>query len=560
MSKPNSSYAGQAAYLLQRYFDDEITEQEGSVLLELWERYPELAADTLKNYETEHLMRFLARLETERHKLFAHTPLPASTSAFFRSDANASPVDSNFDFDSLARLADRSETLAKQSEDLPQVAAKTGPTAYRPVSRKEFLRNVLLLVFVLMLYIPLVYREFRSSPMPDEQTNRSQSFIATVVNDIDVTWTNDGGKRIVLGAPLDSQRLRFDSGTLELLFYDGVRCVVEGPADLILVDKKQLFTKQGRFSVDVPEQGKGFEIQTPGILIRDLGTQFFASVEEDRSELHVIKGLVETEKGGITTLFKTNQAVSFVDSELVQRMDAVVDYFVTKSEMQRRSELFYRNLFDRLTQNSDKNSFKGPVCEVNFAQQPIKDAMLYGGEIVDGPRPDFQAVRFIAETDRIRLKSLGVVDAVTALIWVRVDRLDYVMNPILMSEGNDRNGLVCHILPDGKMLVGIRFQSSHKSGIFETPVVFTKANLGRWVRIGLSIDGVEKRLGVYVDGDPVLFQELPQSGKINTKNVDVGSWKWGNKTNSRGHMLKGDIGPITVYDRMLSPVEIKNLP
>ena len=72
-----------------------------------------------------------------------------------------------------------------------------------------------------------------------------------------------------------------------------------------------------------------------------------------------------------------------------------------------------------------------------------------------------------------------------------------------------RNGLVCHILSRGTILVGLRSQTTRRS-IFETPIVFTDDMLGRWTRLAMTIDTTNRQLAVYLGGDPIYADKLPE--------------------------------------------------
>lgn len=89
-------------------------------------------------------------------------------------------------------------------------------------------------------------------------------------------------------------RLVLDQGSVELTFASGVRAVIEGPADLTLVEDSQLHLAEGRGFFEVPPAAIGFAVHTPELEVIDLGTEFAVLAAHDAGDqVHVMKGRVE---------------------------------------------------------------------------------------------------------------------------------------------------------------------------------------------------------------------------------------------------------------------------
>jgi hypothetical protein len=127
------------------------------------------------------------------------------------------------------------------------------------------------------------------------ETSRAVAMLNRVVN---AQW-NGAVRFPKLGAPLEPGRLVLDSGLAQIVFYNGARVVIEGPAELRLVSSTEAFCVRGTLTAEVPPQAKGFRIITPRLEVTDLGTAFGLKATRDRSELHVFEGRVEfrAEKG-----------------------------------------------------------------------------------------------------------------------------------------------------------------------------------------------------------------------------------------------------------------------
>ena len=64
------------------------------------------------------------------------------------------------------------------------------------------------------------------------------------------------------------------TGVAEITFQSGARLLLEGPAEVELVDGTRGILYKGRALMKVPEQARGFSLNTPTTSIIDLGTEF----------------------------------------------------------------------------------------------------------------------------------------------------------------------------------------------------------------------------------------------------------------------------------------------
>lgn len=95
-----------------------------------------------------------------------------------------------------------------------------------------------------------------------------------------------GSLRVILN------RLR----TLLRPFSSGVRCVLQAPADVTLGSEDLLRVGTGQAWFHVPQPAAGFRVETAGILVTDLGTEFgVVSRADGRDEVHVFRGKVAIE-------------------------------------------------------------------------------------------------------------------------------------------------------------------------------------------------------------------------------------------------------------------------
>lgn len=103
------------------------------------------------------------------------------------------------------------------------------------------------------------------------------------------------------GASLKPGMLELLDGIATLKFASGAEVAMEAPVTLEVISAMECRVKKGTVVADVPEQAKGFTIHTDETKVVDFGTRFGVSAGEDgKCLVHVIEGLVEVERQGIT--------------------------------------------------------------------------------------------------------------------------------------------------------------------------------------------------------------------------------------------------------------------
>lgn len=89
-------------------------------------------------------------------------------------------------------------------------------------------------------------------------------------------------------------RLKVITGMVELKFSSGVRGIVRGPADLTLQREDLLELTNGTVWFAVPKKAIGFTVNTPDLVLTDLGTEFGIMSEPNfLDEVHVFDGKVK---------------------------------------------------------------------------------------------------------------------------------------------------------------------------------------------------------------------------------------------------------------------------
>ncbi len=97
----------------------------------------------------------------------------------------------------------------------------------------------------------------------------------------------------------EGSRLRLGQGTIEVKFDSGVRCVLEGPADLTILADNRVRLPKGSAWFEVPPPAVGFTVETQQLTAVDLGTRFGVLARSDQGDqVHVIEGVVAVKATG----------------------------------------------------------------------------------------------------------------------------------------------------------------------------------------------------------------------------------------------------------------------
>ncbi len=137
-------------------------------------------------------------------------------------------------------------------------------------------------------------RQLRST----ERSLTTSKAVALLNRTVDVQW-NPRNEIPRLGTPLEPGLLRLEGGLVEVIFYSGARLVFEGPAEVRLISQNAAFLQRGRFVAEVPDQARGFQIETSQATISVMGTSFGLETKDQAMQVHAFKGNIKLSGGGL---------------------------------------------------------------------------------------------------------------------------------------------------------------------------------------------------------------------------------------------------------------------
>lgn len=549
-----------AAVLLQYHFERRLSVEEAGELIAFWDSSPEFERFAVENLEIEQYLRFYGMSSSSSGPDDSRDFLYGiEHSLFSEPSGGTDPID----LDELVSLAIESMPPKKPSATAVPPAADSAGKKTPP--RRVFSKKPLAFKFVLCLFITVVSFSIyyvSGIAQPVNERPDSREFLGSMTRSVDVAWPV-GTLRPKPGEPLSSGAFSFKSGMIELLFFNGVRAIVQGPAEFVLLSEKHVFCRKGQWSVTVPEQGTGFEIQMPGLTVCDLGTRFHLNIAENHCDLDVVEGAVETKNlEGEKTIVTAGRHTRFHEGKPVMTSDSGQGGFVSSGEFHR---IFADFLSQNIAQDDQKPGVrKEAIAVVRFAYSRAEglvaaDASIFGGHPVPGRQPASKAFHLDGRDARIRLKPLGMLPSTTIVLDLRIDRLRDEFSPILTSEGSSKGGIVMAVREKGSLMVGVRPKDSEELELYETPVLFTKEQLGKWTQLVLCFDKNEQTAAVYMDGYHVFVRKIPFLPVLDMNALDVGGINSfsGHLNGPRG--LDGAVQRVRVFPRCLSHEEIYGL-
>ena len=188
-----------------------------------------------------------------------------------------------FDFELLNQLAveERDAPPLNFANNVAEVdeAGKCLRREYAPISMKK----VILFFSSLAALITIVFSLVLWNPY------HGKKHIATVTADYNARLNNS---KDVLGIRLKDGGSEYNlkEGTMELLFDNGVKVVIDSPSYFRLYSEDNMYLN-GSLTAIVPSNARGFAIDTANARVVDLGTEFGVNVSSAKeTEVHVRKG------------------------------------------------------------------------------------------------------------------------------------------------------------------------------------------------------------------------------------------------------------------------------
>jgi Concanavalin A-like lectin/glucanases superfamily/FecR protein len=418
------------------------------------------------------------------------------------------------------------------------------------------------------------------SKLADDFNRMSSDSVAVLASVADATGS--GVSSLTIGAPVPAGRFALKSGLVQLEFLSGANVVVEGPAELELKSTKLIVCHRGKLRVRVPEQAKGFSVDTPHHRAVDLGTEFAVSVGEgNASEVHVFQGRVE-----LFDLDKIRRSVNSSASETLRfgaglrtsgdgsevRIAADSDEFIDVERMLKIQSKEGQSRYSTWQQQSKRwqsdphvvlyYGFNGhkPSSRVlhndGLSKLASLDGAIVGCRWTEGRWPGKVALEFKGVEDRVRLNIPGEFRSITLSCWIRIDGFDRRLGSIFLTDGHDVGEPHWQFTNTGQLLLGV--EAEHlQSQEYLSGSVLRPTDLGRWIHIACVYDDEKLEVAHFIDGQRVYSSPITKRVPLRFGPVELGNWVPEDLKNDRIRNLNGRVDEFLLLDRSVSDDEVR---
>lgn len=396
------------------------------------------------------------------------------------------------------------------------------------------------------------------------------------------------------GTPLTPGWLKIDAGTLQIEFLSGARLLVTGPAALRLDGENAAFLESGTASAYVPEPAHGFLLESPKLLVKDLGTSFGLKVGQGQeTEVHCFDGSVElftdAERRNAQLLladealqwrdtkfekvpvrraeFPSGKAASLAASVEIEGRKQLWSSYNRQLAAHPSTELLYT--FDQ--ENEWSRSVKNRAAKA----KPLSNASLVGAAWSSGRWMGKHGLEFRTRGDRLRFTLPGSFEEVTMSAWLRVDSLPNDYNALLLPTHYQRGSVHWNIERGGEMrFTQIRDQfpsidRAHWNGPISSAGL-SSLDLGRWLHLVTTChtksgevvhyrDGVVVGRGRLQDHPPIVFGQMEFGNWGADGKTRDNSWVLHQPTTHRKRHFVGRLDHLLIQSRVASPAEIAEM-
>ncbi|MDO5580572.1 MAG: LamG-like jellyroll fold domain-containing protein [Planctomycetia bacterium] len=437
----------------------------------------------------------------------------------------------------------------------------------------------LFIICVLFLFSLITFLSLSEFYRKQKKAAPEETFVpaAKVEEMINAVWGPEG-KEYKRGHSLAPGKIHLQSGLVKLRFNNDAELILKGPTDFTINNPKSTFCDRGEITALIPEKAVGFEITTPFTTIIDRGTEFFVKVDEKETKFEVFQGKVDyvlPEQASVPLL--EGNAVRADSLRTARSIPAGSVPSVRKGEFQSRLKEFIDQTLARRSKGQDQlrdapgllvyldpGSENGEIAvnRSRLGSNRIPHALMVGCVIGEGFLPGINAAELNTQKSHVELDLPGKYRSLTIILTVRIDRMNKVSNCLLESSDiHQRPGTIAWtLIQDGSLRLFLDYEKNGTQldcATFSTEAVHPRFDCGVWNTIAVVFNSQTKTITQYFDG-----KQISSDPWINPFELEPGRLIIGNSAKRKElnleSQLNGALGDIQIYDRALTPEEIKN--
>ncbi|MFM8273016.1 MAG: LamG-like jellyroll fold domain-containing protein [Gemmata sp.] len=351
-------------------------------------------------------------------------------------------------------------------------------------------------------------------------------------------------------------------GVVHLRFAQGADMVLVAPARIEVADAQHTRLVSGKVRVVAPPTAKGFTVATRAANYVDLGTEFGLRVDpaSGASDLYVFDGQVDVTdpRSGAVRSVAGGKSSRSVDGRPADAPPLKEGDFPTPGSIGlKRWEQYEQRMREDRTllaffpfrRQADESVL------LNAAEGGgMGDGRITGARWTTGRWPGKDSLLFDRDTDFARVTIPGEHQELTIAAWVKVDRIDFVLNAILNSDGYEPGGAHLQVNRQGFVRGGVIFEGSFKDTFVGRPVP-----LGTWVHVASVISARTRSQQMYVNGALARERTWQADVLVRPGACRVGNWLAVPKDQFPTRALRGQMDELAVWSRAVPKDEIGRL-
>ncbi|MDG1139383.1 MAG: hypothetical protein P8N49_07685 [Opitutales bacterium] len=411
-----------------------------------------------------------------------------------------------------------------------------------------------------------------------EKVITTDDTVAVLTKSVGVEWSKDTGFRPQLGTTLELSRLQITKGLVQLEFLQGSTVILEGPVDFQILNSNEGKLSTGKLRATVPQVARGFTVNLPKGRLIDLGTEFGLNVHLGGStEIFVYKGNVlyrgQNDSDEEVTREISGGEALFVDPlGYANWVEMPSEPFLGTADLAYRSKeesqvrhAAWLELSKELSQNANTSlyySFDNQSSWTRVLQNqagPQKSHLngaIIGCKWSEGRWPGKGALSFERQNDRVRLNFHEKLPTVTLCSWIKIDKLQDNISPILCSNNATSGSASWYVNGKGQVVLEV-FRGSIKD-TYQSAVAFRKERLGKWMHVVTTYDLGSKRVSHFVNGRPFSHEQIKGSTPISFANSQLGHFGK-NSSLSKDIVLHGSVDEFVVLNTASPESDIRRM-
>ena len=418
----------------------------------------------------------------------------------------------------------------------------------------------------------------KTSGMPPGYEDAEADAVAVLTQAVGLRWANTANSHPEIGSSITPGDWQVLHGFAQVEFMQGATVIFEGPFDARFVHSNAAVLRKGKLRAHVPKVATGFTVDLPKGRVVDIGTDFgLQAHEEGSAEVYVYRGKVRYEgmddfgneivrelSGGEALFLDVNGVASELDMpsgnylgtlelanrsmEMAHRRRAAWAEHSKMIAEQKGTILFYG--FD------NHDSWSRVVKDETQSGKGSGNGAVIGCKWAEGRWPGKGALQFSQKNDRVCLNLTKPLESATLSAWVRVDRINGKVAPIVFSRPHLPGAFCWSIDSLGKIVLGVNALSGVER--YSSPVALSRDLHGKWVHLATTFDARDKWVKHYLNGRSFSSERVGFADSISLKKGLLGHTQ-GFRGYNPNIALDGCIDEFAIFDSAWSERDIRKL-